>query len=89
MSKKIPLFLAILLLSGCSTLDTPIVTPSGRRGYTIQCGRAILKGTLSSYASCLRRAGELCPGGYDMLSREQGGDRGRDMSENTIVIECR
>ncbi|WP_240790647.1 hypothetical protein [Stenotrophomonas sp. TEPEL] len=59
------LFLATL--TGCTTAKMT-VTPDGRRGVSIDCSGS------SSWSGCYEKAGQMCPGGYVVFSKD--GDEG-------------
>jgi hypothetical protein len=64
-----------LVFAGCSTQHATYV-PDGRRGFVITCG-----GVLSSWSSCLVKAGRACGNhGYETV-------RG-DEEDRTILIAC-
>lgn len=56
------------LLSACST-SQEIKRPDGSSEYDIQCGAA------SGWDVCYSKANEVCPGGYQDLSKEGGFNR--------------
>lgn len=62
-----PLALAALL-AGCST-SQEIKRPDGVSEYDIQCGSA------TGWDVCYSKANEVCPGGYQDLSKEGGFNR--------------
>ena len=57
---------SMLPLLGCAMADE-MVLPDGTKGYNISCDGAIL-----SMGDCYKKAGDLCPQGYDLLG--QGGE---------------
>lgn len=61
-------WISLVLLTGCSTLGTPIneiTLPSGTPGYTVSCG-----GNLQDWNACYRAASSVCKGsGYEILSQ--------------------
>jgi hypothetical protein len=62
--------LALLLLLACClsacTFSRPMTLPDGSRGQMITC-----HGSLNSMSNCMVKAGEICPGGYDVLNGDQ------------------
>jgi hypothetical protein len=55
----------ILLASSCnSAVARPVTTPSGRRGYAIDCR--------GNQNNCFEKAGEVCPQGYDIVDDARG-----------------
>ena len=63
----LPLTLAALV-AGCSTAQE-IKRPDGSSEYDIQCGAA------TGWDICYSKANEICPGGYQDLSKEGGFNR--------------
>lgn len=71
-----------------------IVLPDGGTGYTIGCG-----GTQHSWNSCYKKAGEVCPGGYEPIERQstnrpyaaatQQGLVSGSSEGRTMVIRCK
>ena len=53
-----------LLIVGCAPSVTNIVAPSGKVGYSMNCG--------SKMGYCLEKAGELCPNGYNIINQASG-----------------
>ncbi len=51
---------SMLLLLGCATADE-MVLPDGTKGYKLNCDGAML-----SMGDCYKKAGDLCPQGYDL-----------------------
>jgi hypothetical protein len=69
-----PLWFA-LILAGCGTQHATYV-PDGRRGYVITCS-----GLLSSWSSCLVKAGRACGNhGYETINGNE--------EDRTILIAC-
>lgn len=62
--KLIAFALGILLISGCAPRVTNIVAPSGKQGYSINCGAKMDR--------CMEKAGELCPSGYNIVNQASG-----------------
>jgi hypothetical protein len=52
----------LLPLAGCISAS-PTILPDGTRGYAIRCN-----GTARDIQDCYMRAGEMCPGGYDVVN---------------------
>lgn len=62
---KITLLSSLVILSAC-TMSRQSYLADGSVGHSISCG-----GTLNSWSSCLRKAGELCgTQGYDLLGKD-------------------
>jgi hypothetical protein len=60
--KIIVLFLVGALLFACA-MSKQIIGPSGSPAYAIKCGAAAL-------GACYEKAGEICPGGYNILTSD-------------------
>lgn len=45
-------------------MSEEMVLPDGSKGHNISCD-----GTVLSMGDCYKKAGELCPSGYDILGR--------------------
>lgn len=67
--------LLVLLLVGCTTADE-IKRPEGKTRYIVSCGAAV------GWNVCDRRANEVCPDGYRVISKDAGHNR------KELVIEC-
>lgn len=63
-----------IVLVGCAAA-TPIVMPDGRRGMSIDCTGE------SSWAGCYQKAGQMCPAGYEVISKD--GDVGNKVAVGT------
>ncbi len=64
-----------LALVGCGTQHATYV-PDGRHGYVVTCG-----GLLSSWSSCLVKAGRACGSeGYEIIKGDE--------EDRTILIAC-
>jgi hypothetical protein len=62
--------------SGCTSIHATYA-PDGRRGYSVDCG-----GFLSSWSSCLVKAGRACGNrGYDTI----GGNEG----DRNLLVACK
>jgi hypothetical protein len=86
----------VSILGGCIRVtDTPIFTPSGKQGFTIDCS-----GQFSTWSKCYEKAGELCGAtGYNII--EKTGDQassvsgteygvyGSQSATRTLVIACK
>lgn len=57
------------LLAGCASAIEPqqFNGPNGRAGYSMQCS-----GMGRTLDACYKKAGELCPKGYDLVSLASG-----------------
>lgn len=70
MKLYIPL-LILTGLAGCTTAKMT-VTPDGRRGLSIDCSGG------SSWGTCYEKAGQMCPAGYVVISKD--GDEGNKIA---------
>lgn len=66
--KELTVIAAAFMLAACST-SQEIKRPDGSREYDIQCGAA------TGWDVCYSKANEVCPGGYQDLSKEGGFNR--------------
>ena len=54
----------VLALAGCTSAK-PLMTPDGRRGYTVDCSERLL-----TWEDCFEQADELCKGrNYNVFTR--------------------
>lgn len=87
------IILVALTLTACATAKETY-TPSGEKGYTINCS-----GTAANWGMCSQKAGELCgPAGYTVFN--QSGDESTMVTANqfgayatpvvnrSMVIQC-
>ena len=69
-----PLWLALSFI-GCTAQHATYV-PDGRRGFVVTCG-----GLLSSWSSCLVKAGRACGSqGYETINGDE--------DDRTVLIAC-
>lgn len=74
---------AIATLSGCVTA-TPIMTPSGQQGFSLNCS------ALNDIGQCYKKAGELCGGrGYEIFDQNNKPQRFFSAANQTMVIRCK
>jgi hypothetical protein len=74
---------AILVLSGCVTA-TPIITPSGQQGFSLNCS------ALNDIGQCYKKAGELCGGnGYEIYDQNNKEQKFFSAANQTMVIRCK
>jgi hypothetical protein len=66
-------FLCAALLAGCVTVNE-VKGPDGKPALAVKCGDA---------TACYKKAGELCPDGYDFVNSTTGNGRA------TILVECK
>jgi hypothetical protein len=84
---------ALVLVASCAT-SQEIVLPSGEKGFTVDCGT--YEG--NSWSACYKKAGEMCPAGYDILEKSEEKDKDvianqfsfqtYDDDQRTLVIKC-
>ena len=86
MSHKKYLFLFIIFFISSCTSSQQLVLPSGQKGFTVSCG-----GTANSWSSCYKKAGEICPIGYNIL--DQNSERVVILNapgiNRTLIISCK
>jgi len=88
------LLLITILIGGCAT-SQQIILPSGETGFTVNCGT--YEG--NSWSACYKKAGEMCPTGYDILEKNESEDKTLianqysiqtlDDDQRTLVIQCK
>jgi len=66
--KALPLLLALVVLAGCTTVQQ-IKRPDGSVEYLVACGAG------TGWNVCYKEANELCPSGYNTLSKDAGLNR--------------
>lgn len=57
-------FGATTALSGCAVAPEAFTGPGGKQAYTMECS-----GSGRTIAQCYKKAGELCPAGYSLISQ--------------------
>ena len=89
-----PVLLAVTtaFLAGCAPV--PTVMPDGRQGLSVDCS-----GSYESWQICYRQAGEACPKGYDVISKDgdvngnfgsgKNWSAGSVESTRTLMIVCK
>jgi len=74
---------SILALSGCVTA-TPIITPSGQQGFSLNCS------AMNDIGQCYKKAGELCGGnGYEIYDKNNKPQKFFSAANQTMVIRCK
>lgn len=93
--KKLLTIIALLsLVNACATSQS-IVLPSGQQGFTVNCGS--YEG--DSWSACYKKAGEVCPAGYDILEEREEKDKNVlanpysfqtvPSDKRTLIIQCK
>jgi hypothetical protein len=70
--KLIGVVIAVIGLSACAVASRT-VAPDGRQAISINCSGAAL-----AWNQCYEKAGDMCPHGYDIISKD--GDGGNAMA---------
>lgn len=74
---------ALGMLGGCVTV-TPLITPSGAQGFSVNCS------DMNDIGECYKKAGELCgTNGYEVIDRHNAQDSFWSESNQTLVIRCK
>jgi hypothetical protein len=68
--------LVLVLLSACAQA-TPINIGDGRQAYLIEC-----PGAYNKLSTCVKKANELCPSGYDIAGSSQTSTGGGVITAN-------
>ena len=74
---------------GCAVTSRPIMGPNGGEAYAMNCMGPVEK--------CYSKAGELCPGGYEVIDRASTGYSSTNThtgqttlgTRNSLMIECK
>jgi hypothetical protein len=78
------LILAICLAPiGCGTA-APMALPGGDEGYMIGCG-----GIQNTMATCLAKAAQMCPEGYDIVAATAESVPIINPYERTMMVRCK
>ena len=59
--------IAVLLLAGCAVKAEHFVGPNSRPAYSMKCS-----GMGITLDDCFKKAGEVCPTGYNIIDRSTG-----------------
>lgn len=74
---------AAVSLSGCVTA-TPVITPSGQQGFTINCS------AMNDVGQCYKKAGELCgSAGYEIFDQNNKPASFWSAANQTMVVRCK
>lgn len=85
-------FYLIAVLAGCANVSpTPFQGPNGKQAYSMRCS-----GMGRTMDACFQAAGEMCPGGYQIIDRASGtvampayGGGIMAAPRESLVIECK
>jgi hypothetical protein len=73
----------VALLTGC-VAATPVITPSGQQGFTIDCS------PMNDIGQCYKKAGELCgSNGYEVIAQNNQPASFFSPANRTMVICCK
>jgi hypothetical protein len=72
MRNVVILALGVISLTGCAAAHKTVM-PDGRQGLSINCSGAAM-----SWNQCYEKAGDKCPHGYEVISKD--GDGGNAMA---------
>ena len=74
---------AAAMLSGCVTA-TPITTPTGHQGFTINCS------AMNDVGQCYKKAGDLCgSSGYEIFDQNNKPASFWSGANQTMVVRCK
>lgn len=74
---------AFFALGGCVTA-TPIITPGGQQGFSLDCS------AFNDIGQCYRKAGEICGGnGYEIYDQNNKPEGFFSPSNQTMVMRCK
>lgn len=75
--------LAAPVLFGC-VHSTPMMTPTGDRGYAVNCSAT------NDIGDCYVRAGYLCgPSGYEVINHQNKSAGFFTAADKTLVVRCK
>ena len=70
-------------LGGCVTA-TPIITPSGQQGFSLNCS------TMNDIGQCYKKAGDLCGGnGYEIFDQSNQPATFWSGANQTLIVRCK
>ena len=71
------------MLSGC-VIATPIITPTGQQGFTINCS------DFNDIGHCYKKAGELCgSAGYEVFGHDNKPAGFWTAGNQSMVVRCK
>jgi hypothetical protein len=81
----------LLLLASCASIQPQeFKGPNGKTAYSMVCS-----GMGRTLDECYKKAGEICPGGYNIIDRASGivavpvGGRLVPATQHNLAIECK
>lgn len=77
------MLLGLFALGGCAVSAKQITGPDGRAAYVMKCS-----GYGRDRASCLAKAGEICPAGYAVVD-DSSSTSGAMLIGNTVAVAHR
>jgi hypothetical protein len=78
--------LLVVVLAGCGASVNRTRTANGREGAVVSCN-----GVLQAWKTCDKAAAKVCPGGYDVVDRQEkktNTDSGSFMTRK-LVVSCK
>ena len=70
-------------VSGC-VIATPVMTPNGQQGFTINCS------AMNDVGQCYKKAGELCgSNGYEIFDQNNKPATFWSGANQTMVVRCK
>lgn len=89
--KRIALLTPLLLTACAAVQPQPFSGPNGKQAYSMKCS-----GMGRTLDACYAKAGELCPGGYNIIDRASGtvavplsGGGFIAAPQHNLAIECK
>ncbi|MEO3988158.1 hypothetical protein [Plesiomonas shigelloides] len=89
--KSIIALSSVVLLSGCVGISPEtFVGPNGKTAYSMECS-----GMGRTLNACYKKAGDVCPGGYQIIENSSEMNFGRFngnlmvANKRSLVIECK
>jgi len=75
--------LVLVMAGGCVTA-TPVITPSGAQGFSLNCS------AMNDIGLCYKKAGELCGGnGYEIFDKNNKPASFWSGANQTLVVRCK
>lgn len=70
-------------ISGCVSA-TPVITPSGQQGFTIDCS------AMNDIGHCYKKAGEICgSNGYEIYAQNNKAQSFFSPANRTMIVRCK